>query len=844
MKPERKALFLAVGGTLLLQLYLCYFFSFGNVIPLTSDINPSNQWLIKYRFPPQGHFATDWWLGQGIDPLPFTPYTVLALLPTWLFFTIVYPLGAALSVWTCYLFLRELKLPVAVAIAGGIIYGWQGRILSNIYGGHFAPPLLSAMLPLAMWAAVRAIRLRSWRTAGVAGAVAGMMVATAFDQGALATLPVGIVFLVKAGQSLWRKSRETISILGQLLVTVVVALLVALPGLQVAAAAGITGVRQAGSEDPKTKFAWATQWSWPPEETLTYLVPGFFGWRSGMPKGEYWGRIGQTENWDQTRQGFRNFSIDTCTLGTIPFLLLGVGLWFVCRKTRSGTGESALWTADQLFYGRCFLVMGAVLFLLSLGKYAPFYRYFYQLPYMSTWRNPIKFLNGPANFCLIVLAAYGLHAVVELLSKEQLAPYRRKLRRWFLATTALLALIFIATFFDAGGQAASLRRASYSPVEIGSIATNQRLTVFVAAALVMLTWYVIGLRDSAGKQTGILAHIFSPAHLATSAAIFVVALVVGQMWWVHSHYLESSDAKRAYQTNPLLDTLRRSPDPARVKLIAQDGLLHYYISTVFAYHGISTLDIPAASRLPEDYAQFFQALEGNPLRLWQLAGVKYLAAPAQQGRSVLAHPALQGKIAGVAAFQASGTRLDDLTVQSVADPAMATHLLIELKDYLPKAMFVPGLEILPSANDTTRRLNAPDWNPRQTLLVTRDIAQLANLAPTAPSNRRGTVRLLRYHDNYIEVEAQTDAGGYLLINDRFENSWHARMDGKNVPVFRANVILRGVALPTGTSRIVFRFEAPGMTGYISLATLGLVLLVAVPGLSCRKQPNNQEESKS
>jgi len=272
--------------------------------------------------------------------------------------------------------------------------------------------------------------------------------------------------------------------------------------------------------------------------------------------------------------------------------------------------------------------------------------------------------------------------------------------------------------------------------------------------------------------------------------------------------------------------------------------LHYYLSTVFAYYGISTLDIPAASRLPEDYAQFFQALDTNPLRLWQLAGVKYLAAPAPQARSVLSHPLFQDRIARVLAYQAAGTALDNLTVQAVADPAMATHLLIELKDYLPKAVFVPGLEILPSAHDVARRLNAPDWNPRQSLLVARDVAQSANLNPAPPSIRRGTVRLIRYQNNLTEVEAQTDTGGYLLVNDRFEAPWHGRVNGKTVPVFRANAILCGIALPAGASRVVLRYERSGMTGYISLAALGLVLLVAVPCMLWTSHSNHQEKSES
>ena len=44
---------------------------------------------------------------------------------------------------------------------------------------------------------------------------------------------------------------------------------------------------------------------------------------------------------------------------------------------------------------------------LGLGRFAPFHRLVYALPYFSTIRNSIKYLDG-SSFALVILFAFGL----------------------------------------------------------------------------------------------------------------------------------------------------------------------------------------------------------------------------------------------------------------------------------------------------------------------------------------------------------------------------------------------------------------------------------------------------
>ncbi|OGZ01653.1 MAG: hypothetical protein A2946_02170 [Candidatus Liptonbacteria bacterium RIFCSPLOWO2_01_FULL_53_13] len=82
-----------------------------------------------------------------------------------------------------------------------------------------------------------------------------------------------------------------------------------------------------------------------------------------------------------------------------------------------------------------------------------------------------------------------------------------------------------------------------------------------------------------------------------------------------------------------------------------------------------------------------------------------------------------------------------------------------------------------------------------------------------------------YQSNKIVVETSADRDGILVLSELFYPGWNAYLDGKRVPVYPANVMFRGIFLPSGAHTVTFRFEPwwfwPSVT--ISLLTLLAVL---------------------
>jgi len=136
----------------------------------------------------------------------------------------------------------------------------------------------------------------------------------------------------------------------------------------------------------------AMQWSMPPEELATYLIPGMFG-------------LSRQEAGDRPRQGAvyywgrMVFTQTSSYLGLLPWLLLPLPLLLLRDR--------------QTWFCAAIIMIGL---LIAMGKYTPFYHWLFDyFPGMNRFRVPKMFLFVPlAAIC--VLAARG----IDLLRRQDL----------------------------------------------------------------------------------------------------------------------------------------------------------------------------------------------------------------------------------------------------------------------------------------------------------------------------------------------------------------------------------------------------------------------------------------
>jgi hypothetical protein len=146
------------------------------------------------------------------------------------------------------------------------------------------------------------------------------------------------------------------------------------------------------------------------------------------------------------------------------------------------------------------------------------------------------------------------------------------------------------------------------------------------------------------------------------------------------------------------------------------------------------------------------------------------------------------------------------------------------KHWLPRARFVTQWEIVPDRSQILPRMRAEGFNPAANVFL----EEHPSIAPSG-GDAAATVQMRKYTPLHVVVEVQCGQPGMLVLADTWYPGWKARVDGISAPLYRADWVLRAVAVPAGEHRVEF-YYAPATViigGSVSLATAGVALLMMV-----------------
>jgi uncharacterized membrane protein YfhO len=76
----------------------------------------------------------------------------------------------------------------------------------------------------------------------------------------------------------------------------------------------------------------------------------------------------------------------------------------------------------------------------------------------------------------------------------------------------------------------------------------------------------------------------------------------------------------------------------------------------------------------------------------------------------------------------------------------------------------------------------------------------------------------------VRLEAEASAPAYLLLTDTWYPGWRATVDENEVPIYRANLTFRALAVPAGHHQIVFRYQPESLRRGLQVTALSLVLV--------------------
>jgi len=764
------------------------------------------------------------------------------------------PLSLVFLGLSCWFFVRRLGFRSEVAILSGIAAALASNPVSYACWGLPAKAFSLGFTLLALAGlAGRDTGWRRWLSIAAAGLATGLNVSEGGDIGAILSLYVA-AFLV---WQCWTESIETPRKLwnAAMRLTAVVVFagwiaahaIHALVSTQIVAVSGMSQTRESEAQ----RWQFATAISLPPVESLRIVVPGLFGYRMDSPDGgAYWGAVG----FDGTSKG--RWSGAGEYAGILVVLVASYAAATSLRKKQSPYSEQErrmvwFWTA---------VATGSL--ALSWGHFAPFYRIFFAIPYLSTIRIPSKFLHV-MHLALWVLFAYGLEAIArgslasgkERLGgwKDQFATWRKTAApsevNWVFGAVACFAIAAVGALNYAGGAAELKSHLRGIEFQMGPPATAE---FSIGEAWKALGFFAISLALVGGMITGFFNGTRARIGWMLLGTVLVVDLYRANTPWVKYY-----DWVTRYQSNPVLDLLKDKPWEQRVTafldphrqgpLVGGESTLSWtylqkeWLENQFQYFNIQSLDISQMPRVPELETAYFGALglmenQSNlPLvgRLWQLTNTRYILGSKEvvdqlngmvdpvQKRIRLKMPFGLGLKPGVTPPNASTATADMVQLLTTTASETGPFAVLEFTGALPRAKFYTDWQAGLSDAQTLQQLRAPDWDPARQVLLSEKIAGTT----PSPTSATSEASITQYAPKHITVKTRSTVPGILLLNDRWHPDWKVTVDGQSTPLLRANFLMRGVSVAAGEHTVEYRFDPPHQTLWVSFAAVATGLLL-------------------
>ncbi|MFO1478195.1 MAG: YfhO family protein [Verrucomicrobiota bacterium] len=513
-----------------------------------------------------------------------------------------------------------------------------------------------------------------WMRVCLAGFAVGIGVMEAADIGAYFSILVGCFLAWQLLVALPATPAAKISrVTTQALILVVCAFFISahsvsnLIGTQIK---GVVGTKQ----DEQSKAAhwdWATGWSLHKKGALGLIIPGLYGYRMQPPPDDasyYWGPMGRDAAWDAYLEGpEKDPATSPPPRGPLRFagggnyqgiFVVLVAAWAAAQSLRRK--NSPFTTPERRliwFWG--IVVIGSL--LLAFGRYAPFYWFWYHLPYFNTVRVPSKFLHL-LSFAMIMLFGYGIQGLVRqyLQSTQPSRSFRQWWakaaafdKRWILGCAGFLVLSLLGWFIYMSRRADLVAYLHY--LEQFQPLGKSNASDLATFSITQVGWYVLFLGASVGLLTLAVSGQFSGKRARGGLFLFGMLLVI-DLCHANLPVVAYWDYKYKYASNPILDRLKVDPYEQRVTRLPWWFLMVFNVkpdlsnaeqtfeqleSVEWAQHhfllmNIQSLDVVQMSRLPEDLLAYETALWQANVKLpetaerlprwWQLTNTRYILA--------------------------------------------------------------------------------------------------------------------------------------------------------------------------------------------------------------------------
>jgi hypothetical protein len=162
--------------------------------------------------------------------------------------------------------------------------------------------------------------------------------------------------------------------------------------------------------------------------------------------------------------------------------------------------------------------------------------------------------------------------------------------------------------------------------------------------------------------------------------------------------------------------------------------------------------------------------------------------------------------------------------------------VLENRDALPRAWIVHSAKQA-TRTETLKLLNSGEVDPRRTALLARPPPDLAR--PDDASADRASVTT--YEADRIRLRTSTGASGLLVLSEAYYPAWKAYVDGRPVPLYVADHVLRAVPVPAGEHTVELRYESWSLRVGLAVSLISYLTLIALAVAGARRRRKSADK---
>jgi hypothetical protein len=144
--------------------------------------------------------------------------------------------------------------------------------------------------------------------------------------------------------------------------------------------------------------------------------------------------------------------------------------------------------------------------------------------------------------------------------------------------------------------------------------------------------------------------------------------------------------------------------------------------------------------------------------------------------------------------------------------------ILENPHVLPRAYFVENLIQVSTEDELIEKIEDSSFDPRFTAVILASNTQETEFG-------KGEITKINYQPNTVTVDLVLSSQGFMVLSDAFSPGWSAELNGQDVKIHQVNGGVRGVFLPAGNHRLVFKYLPESFTLGMKISLASLAILV-------------------